>query len=265
MVQCPIWVPSPLLHSPLLSHLLPLRLHHLQMPTRRPRDPILLFRQIISRLLNPPPDRNPPRLPETSVRLLSFICAGGTDLIRSRLPSNSTIFSFNVATIGSSARRILAKRFQHRPIPNRNRNQHLARVINLDNNKKSTVPIYKKGDLTDFSNFRPISLLPTIYKIFSGVISSCIMAITTRLGWMSPEQKGFLPSVRGIQQEPTHILQAVIEESKRKRRDMVIAWLDLSNAFGSAPHPILNSLFQSLHWHYIHRARLGILPIKWKP
>ena len=131
--------------------------------------------------------------------------------------------------------------------------------------RKSTVPIYKKDDLTDFSNFRPISLLPTIYKIFSGVISSCIMAITTRLGWMSPEQKGFLPSVRGIQQEPTHILQAVIEESKRKRRDMVIAWLDLSNAFGSAPHPILNSLFQSLHWHYIHRARLGILPIKWKP
>ena len=108
-----------------------------------------------------------------------------------------------------------------------------------------TVPIFKKGDPTDFSNFRPISLLPTIYKIFSGVISSRIMAIATRLGWMSPEQKGFLPGVRGIQ-EHTHILHAVIEESKRKRKDMVIAWLDLSNAFGSVPHPILNSLFQSL-------------------
>ena len=53
-----------------------------------------------------------------------FFCAGGTDSIRFRPPSNSTIFSFNVATIGSSARRILAKRFQHHPIPNRNQIQH---------------------------------------------------------------------------------------------------------------------------------------------
>lgn len=71
------------------------------------------------------------------------------------------------------------------------------------------------------------------------------MLIATRLGWISPEQKGFLPGVRGIQ-EHTHILHTVIEESKRKRRNMVIAWLDLSNAFGSMPHPILNTLFQSL-------------------
>lgn len=84
-----------------------------------------------------------------------------------------------------------------------------------------------------------------MYKIFSGVISSRLMAIATRLGWISPEQKGFLPGVRGIQ-EHTHVLHAVIEESKRRREDMVISWLDLSNAFGSVPHPILNSLFQSL-------------------
>jgi hypothetical protein len=43
-----------------------------------------------------------------------------------------------------------------------------------------TVPIFKKGDTSDYGNFRPISLLPTMYKIFSGIISSRIMAISTR-------------------------------------------------------------------------------------
>jgi hypothetical protein len=108
-----------------------------------------------------------------------------------------------------------------------------------------TVPIYKKGDSSEYGNFRPISLLPTMYKIFSGILSSRIMATATKLGWISPEQKGFLPGVRGIQ-EHTHLLHTVIEQAKQSKREMVVAWLDLSNAFGSIPHPILNCLFQSL-------------------
>ncbi|XP_045029421.1 uncharacterized protein LOC123472237 [Daphnia magna] len=108
-----------------------------------------------------------------------------------------------------------------------------------------TVPIYKKGDSSDYGNFRPISLLPTMYKIFSGILSSRIMSTATKLGWISSEQKGFLPGVRGIQ-EHTHLLHTVIEQAKQSKREMVIAWLDLSNAFGSIPHPILNCLFQSL-------------------
>jgi len=34
------------------------------------------------------------------------------------------------------------------------------------------VPIYRKGNKTDFSNYRGISLLPTVYKILSNILLS---------------------------------------------------------------------------------------------
>ena len=108
-----------------------------------------------------------------------------------------------------------------------------------------TVPIYKKGDSGDLSNFRPISLLPTMYKLFSGVLSQRITKASVDLEWMSPEQKGFLPGVNGIQ-EHTQLLRTVVEDAKANRTDMAMAFLDLRNAFGSIPHGILEELFSSL-------------------
>ena len=108
-----------------------------------------------------------------------------------------------------------------------------------------TVPIFKKGDTSDYSNFRPISLLPTMYKIFSGILSQRLCSVAADLEWLSPEQKGFLPGVHGIQ-EHTQLLQTAIEEAKSSRGDLVVSWLDLSNAFGSIPHAYLTELFGSL-------------------
>ena len=79
----------------------------------------------------------------------------------------------------------------------------------------STISIFNKGDTTDLSNFRPISLLPTMYKIFSGALSQRITSVATDLGWLSPEQKGFLPVVNGVL-EHTQLLQTVVEFAKEK-------------------------------------------------
>ena len=111
--------------------------------------------------------------------------------------------------------------------------------------RSRTVPIFKKGDPSDFSNFRPISLLSTLYKIFSGIISQRITSTAVELDWLSPGQKGFLPGVHGIQ-EHTQLLQTAVEETTSKRKCMSMAWLDLCNAFGSVPHAVLFELFHSL-------------------
>lgn len=108
-----------------------------------------------------------------------------------------------------------------------------------------TVPIYKKGDPSDYGNFRPISLLPTMYKLFSGIINSRLVDVASSMGWISPEQKGFLPGVRGIQ-EHTFLLQTARDIAVRLRKNLIITWLDLLNAFGSIPHAILEELFGSL-------------------
>lgn len=111
--------------------------------------------------------------------------------------------------------------------------------------KSRTFPIYKKGETSDYSNFRPISLLSTLYKLLSGVLSHRMTEVSSSLGWLSPEQKGFLPGVRGIQ-EHTQLLQTVVEEATFKRRNLSVAWLDLCNAFRSIPHLVLIELFNSL-------------------
>jgi hypothetical protein len=72
--------------------------------------------------------------------------------------------------------------------------------------RSKTVPIFKKGSTDDYANFRPISLLPTAYKIFSGIVNDRMCDAAMTLGWFSHEQKGFLPGVNGVA-EHTQLLQ----------------------------------------------------------
>ncbi len=113
----------------------------------------------------------------------------------------------------------------------------------------NTILIHKKGSTDDVSNFRPISLLSTLYKLFSGIMAARLTDVAVKHSWISPEQKGFLPGVRGIQ-EHTQLLQMLVDAAKKQRHltggELSITWLDLRNAFGSIPHRYLTELFNSL-------------------
>ncbi len=118
-----------------------------------------------------------------------------------------------------------------------------------------TIPIFKKGSTDDYGNFRPISLLSTLYKLFSGCIASRITTVASDNKWLSQEQKGFLPGVHGIQ-EHTMLLEAAIEEARSQKGSVTICWLDLANAFGSLPHDYLNQVFCSLPLPHVLRSLL---------
>ncbi|CAM5147797.1 unnamed protein product [Eretmochelys imbricata] len=100
--------------------------------------------------------------------------------------------------------------------------------------KAMMVLVYKKGEWDDPSNWRPISLCSTMYKLYASCLASRIMEWSVSGGAISSIQKGFM-SCEGCY-EHNFILQTTIETARRVWRQYTVAWLDLANAFGSMPH-----------------------------
>ncbi|GFY40059.1 retrovirus-related Pol polyprotein from type-2 retrotransposable element R2DM, partial [Trichonephila inaurata madagascariensis] len=99
------------------------------------------------------------------------------------------------------------------------------------------VLIFKKGDPLNISNWRPISLLNTMGKVFSSVLASRLSSWATINDRLSPFQKGFRENEGCV--EHNFLLEQAIVEAKRSRSDLALAWLDLENAFGSIPHAFI--------------------------
>ena len=71
-------------------------------------------------------------------------------------------------------------------------NEMLATEIFSDVLKKSNiVPIFKKDDSSLLTNYRPISILPTISKIFERVIYNQLYEYFNTNNWLVEEQYGF--------------------------------------------------------------------------
>jgi len=100
--------------------------------------------------------------------------------------------------------------------------------------ESTTTLIYKgKGEKNDTSSWRPISLQNCLYKIYAAIIAKCIASWAISEGVISTSQKGFLPYEGCF--EHSFLLQACLQDSRRKKKNVAIAWLDLKNAFGSVP------------------------------
>eukprot|EP00731_Ephydatia_muelleri_P034302 Em0054g25a len=96
--------------------------------------------------------------------------------------------------------------------------------------KRSAVTLLPKGgDCTAVRNCRPICLQKTIYKLYSATIARRIAdwAITSNAILLS--QKGFLP-YDGCA-EHSFILRSILDDSRRSKRNVLVAWLNLRDAF----------------------------------
>ncbi|XP_060879164.1 uncharacterized protein LOC132951368 [Metopolophium dirhodum] len=109
--------------------------------------------------------------------------------------------------------------------------------------KAVTILIYKKGAKEDLTNWRPISLSRTLYKLYVGCVAGRLTEWLVANNVLSPCQKGFLPADGAF--EHVHTLNRVLEKARTHAADKCVAWLDVSNAFGAIPHPALEAAIQA--------------------
>ena len=96
-------------------------------------------------------------------------------------------------------------------------------------------------DAIDLSEWRLISKLVTIYKVFMSIIGKRVISWIVETNRLSSKQKGSLP--RNGLQEHVFCLNSAITDFKHQSGKMFVMFLDLANAFGSIDHQLMiNSL-----------------------
>jgi len=100
----------------------------------------------------------------------------------------------------------------------------------------NVIPIYKKGDKTNLNNYRPISLLPVVSKVFEKVINNQLNSLVEEK-FIDSNQFGFR---LGYNTEDA-VVKFVdkIENDLAKNLHVVTVYVDVSKAFDSCDHSIL--------------------------
>ena len=84
------------------------------------------------------------------------------------------------------------------------------------------------------NNYRPISCLPMIWKIFTAQIKEKIYYSLTNRGLFPDKQKGCRKGSRGTA-DLLYIDQHILNESKTRRENLAMAWIDYEKAYDMVP------------------------------
>ncbi|KAH7489198.1 Retrovirus-related Pol polyprotein from type-1 retrotransposable element R2 [Phytophthora ramorum] len=97
--------------------------------------------------------------------------------------------------------------------------------------------LFKKGERTEPANWRPICLQQAIYKLYAGVLARRLTRWLDANGRHADTQKGFR-AMNGCG-EHNFLAATLVDQARRKRRELHVVWYDFANAFGSVPHDLL--------------------------
>ena len=90
-----------------------------------------------------------------------------------------------------------------------------------------------KGNVA--SNYRPITCLPLMWKLLTGVIADQIYAHLDQKMLLPEEQKGCRKGSRGTN-DLLYIDRAVTKEVKSRSKNLAMAWIDYKKAYDMVPH-----------------------------
>ena len=101
------------------------------------------------------------------------------------------------------------------------------------------IPIFKKNDKLEINNYRPISVLPVISKIFENVMHTQLLEYFTENNLLSSQQYGFRPN-RSTELATLELMDRNIHHMNENHCPVNI-YLDFSKAFDSLIYDILLS------------------------
>lgn len=118
-----------------------------------------------------------------------------------------------------------------------------------------TYLIPKDSDSTDPAKQRPITCLPTIYKVMTSVLSGKIEEFLTEENLLAEEQKGCVVGSRGCKEQLT-IDTIVSKQAVHSHRNLHTAYIDYQKAFDSVSH---SWLIRVLQVYKIHPSLVSLL------
>lgn len=190
----------------------------------------------------PPPDL--PR-PDTPAKFFNEHCPSLRELERSvRKKSNGAAAGLNGLTYVpyKKCRSILET--LHRII----KKIWTSKVIPEDWAQAFVVLLSKSDVLSDPSEFRPIAITNTCGKVFFSVVSDRLQTFLVSNNYIKrATQKGFLSGVAGCVEHSFTLFEA-LRNAKTHQRQIVVAWIDLANAYGSVRHNLIQF---ALSWYHV--------------
>ena len=100
---------------------------------------------------------------------------------------------------------------------------------------KSTLLVKSKEKGTIPNNYRPITCLPTTFKLMTAIIPESKLNHLENNGLMPDEQKGNHRKSRGTKDQLL-IDKMTLQNAKRRKTNLHVAWIDYKNTFDSLPH-----------------------------
>ena len=91
-----------------------------------------------------------------------------------------------------------------------------------------TTLLYKKVNENEAKNYRPITCLPSFYKLVTLFITGKVYGHITDNDILPYEQKGCRREARGCKE---HLImdKNIIETAKKNKRNVIILWIDYKN------------------------------------
>ena len=99
----------------------------------------------------------------------------------------------------------------------------------------STKLLPKSKETQKANKYRPICCLSTTYKLLTGIIADSIYDHLNRGNFLEEEQKGCIRDRLGTKDQLL-INKTILEDCRRRQRNLSMAWIDYRKAFDSVPH-----------------------------